>query len=273
MFGVLTVHMGEELSHSRRALLRLRPATGTEYREDLFRMAMFATVQVTLCPGWSDSLRQKRVRAGLQWLRAKGARRVVLPEEWHGLTRELELAPIGAEGALEACGAQAIAEACGSMGLPMGQVCLAVYGRRISHSASMQILTLAKSLRTVRIYGEGNEELRTRLWRSCGIVDRGPMPENAPVVGLLLPGGEARGETLLTVDLSGGTGAGEGLLWTPQPLPPQGVLAKLPLGADPTAFANAFLQAGALQAREIHVSRLDIPDCTQYNKETVEKCF
>ena len=273
MFGVLTVQTAEHLPAGKRAVLRLRSGKGLEYREDLFRTAMFCSVQVTLYAGWRDSLRNKRVREALLLLRAKGVREAVLPAEWQALACKEGIASVSIRPGLEACAAQAVYAACRTLELSPEQVCLAVYGKNISRMAAMQLLTMAKTLRTLRIYGEGNEGLRTQLWRSCGIVDRGPMPENAPVLGLLLQDGDGVGETLLTVDLSGGSGTGEGLLWAPNPLPPQGVLAKLPQGADSGVFAAAFLQAGALQAREIHVSRLDIPAPTQYNKEIVENCF
>ena len=273
MFAVLTVEIQEGLPAGRRAALRLRPAKGLAYREDLFRMAMFCWAKVTLCAGWNEGLQKKRVGEALLQLRAKGTRQVVLPGEWHGSARESGLAPVDCRPALEACGAQAVLEACRGLGLPAGETCLAVYGTRISPAASMQLLTLAKSLRTLRIYGEGNEGLRAQLWRGCGIVDRGPMPENAPVLALLLNGGKQTRQALLTIDLSDGAGEGEGPLWTPRLLLPQGAQAKMPEGAPAAAFTAALLQTGALQAREIHVSRLDIPAPTQYNKEIVENCF
>lgn len=272
MFGILMVGLQEQQPFSRRAALRLRPARGLTCTEGLFRMAMYCTARVELCPGWSGSLQNRRVGSALQWLQSRGVHEAVLPESWQGLAREYDISPIRAAGALEACASQAVLEACRGLGLPAGQVCLAVCGRRISQTAAAQILTLAKNLRTVRIFGEDNENLKARLWRSCGIVDRGPMPEGVPVVGLLLPGGEAPKEAELTVDLTRQDGAGEGLIWSPSLLPPQGALARMPQDADPGAFAAALLRVGAIQAREIRVSRLDIPDCTQYNKETANNC-
>jgi hypothetical protein len=273
MFAVLTVEMEENLPARRRAALRLRPAKGLTWREDLFRMAMFCHAKVTLCAGWREDIHKKRVGEALLQLKARGARQVVLPRKWQDLARTVDLVPVNCRPALEACGVQAVLEACRGLDIPAGEACLAVYGTRLSSVASMQLLTLAKSLRTLRIYGEGNEALRNQLWRGCGIVDRGPMPENAPVLALLLTGGKAPGQAQLTVDLSDGAGEGEGLLWTPQLVLPQGAQAKLPEGASPVAFAAALLQMGALQPREIHVSRLDIPGTTQYNKEIVENCF
>lgn len=267
MFGVLTVYLDHAQPLLGRTALRLRPAKALEYGEDLFRMAMFCRVEVLLCSQWRDGLQQKRVRSALQRLKASGARDVVLPEKWAELARSMDMAPVSAKIALEACAEAAVKEVCRSMNLPFGEICLAVYGRSISQRAGLELLTLAKTVRTIRIYGEGNGELRTQLWRSCGIVDRGPMPEGAPVLGLLLAGGEVQGAPLMIVDLSAGKGSGDGLLWTPTPLLPQGAMSKLPEGADPAAFAAAFLQRGAVRAREIHVSRLDIPECTQYNKE------
>ncbi len=273
MFGVLTVSMQDTLPAGQRAALRLRPAKGLVCGEELFRTAMFCHAKVTLCAGWSEKRQQKRVGEALLQLRAKGCRQVVLPREWREAARMAELTPVEERTALEACGAQAVLEACRGLGLPAGETCLAVYGARISPQASMQLLTLAKALRTLRIYGEGNEHLRNQLWRGCGIVDRGPMPEGVPVLALLLQGGKLQGKPLLTVDLSDGKGAGDGAFWTPRLLLPQGARAKLPEGAAEAAFGAALLQTGALQSREIHVSRLDIPAPTQYNKEIVENCF
>lgn len=273
MFGVLTVSVQENLPAGQRAALRLRPAKGMSCTEDLFRTAMFCHVQVTICAAWSEKRQQKRIGEALLRLRAKNCRQVVLPQEWREAARIAELVPVAARPALEACGAQAVLEACRGLGLPAGETCLAVYGARISPQASMQLLTLAKNLRTLRIYGEGNEPLRHQLWRGCGIVDHGPMPEGAPVLALLLQGGKLQGKPLLTVDLSDGAGDGEEPLWTPRLLLPQGAQAKLPEGASAAVFGAALLQTGALQSREIHVSRLDIPAPTQYNKEIVENCF
>ena len=273
MFGVLTVSVEENLPAGQRAVLRLRPAKGLSCTEDLFRTAMFCHVRVTLCAGWREKRQQKRVGEALLQLRARGCRQVVLSREWREAAKAAELVPVAERAALEACGAQAVLEACRGLDLPAGETCLAVYGRRISPQSAMQLLTLAKSLRTLRIYGEGNEQLRNQLWRGCGIVDRGPMPEGAPVLALLLQGGKLQGQPRLTVDLSDGAGEGEGPLWTPRLLLPQGAYAKMPEGASPAAFGAALLQAGALQSREIHVSWLDIPATTQYNKEIVENCF
>ena len=273
MFGVLTVAVQDALPAGQRAALRLRPAKGLSCTEDLFRTAMFCHVRVTICAGWSEKLQQKRVREALLRLRAKGCRQVVLPREWREAAKAAELVPVAVRTALEACGAQAVLEACRGRNIPAGEACLAVYGTHISPLASMQLLTLAKTLRTLRIYGEGNEQLRNQLWRGCGIVDHGPMPEGAPVLALLLQGGKLQEQPLLTVDLSDGTGEGEGQLWTPQLLLPQGARTKLPEGASEAVFGAALLQTGALQSREIHVSRLDIPAPTQYNKEIVENCF
>lgn len=273
MFGVLTVEMLEDLPAGRRTALRLRPAKGQVYREELFRTAMFCHGNVTLYAGWSEKLQKKRVGEALLQLKARGVRQVVLPRDWWEAARTAQLAPVEERPALEACGAQAVLEACRGLNIPAGETCLAVYGTRISPLASMQLLTLAKALRTLRIYGEGNEPLRAQLWRGCGIVDRGPMPGNAPVLALLLQGGAVQGQPLLTVDLSASAGAREDSFWTPQLLLPQGARAKLPEGASAAAFGAALLQTGALQSREIHVSRLDIPAPTQYNKEIVENCF
>lgn len=270
MFGILTVQQPENLSGIRRATLRLRPGKGTEYGEGLFRTAMFVTATVTLEPGWSDSLRHKRVAAALRYLSGKGVHEAVLPEEWQPLAREYDISPIRTGWALEACASRAVGEACGGLGISPGQAGLAVCGRNLSRTACGEVLTLARSMRTVRIYGEGNEALRAQLWRSCGIVDRGSMPEDTPVLCLRFAGGQARADALLTVDLSGEGAPGEGLVWMPQPLPPAGALGRMPPQVCPAAFAAALLRCGAVQGREIHVSRLDIPAPTQYNKEIVE---
>ena len=273
MFGILTVQQPEELALSKRAALRVRPSVGVQYSEGLFRMAMYRCAQVTLRENWSDRLREKRVERALHGLRASGVQEAVLPEEWNGQARQAGIVPVTRRAALEACATQAVALACEHLGYPMGQVCLAVYGRKISNRAAAQLLTLARAVRTVRVYGEGNEQLRTSLWRSCGIAQQGALPEGIPVVGLLFPGGKAANTGLLTVDFSQQEGTGEGLIWTPQPLPPQGALDKMPPGADAGALAAVLLQKGAIQAREIRVSRLDIPVSTQYNKEIVENCL
>jgi len=273
MFGVLTVELQEHLPAGRRVALRLRSAKAVTYREDLFRTAMFGHVKMILCADWSETRKEKRVTAALLQLKAKGVRHIVLPPMWHSLARELQLVPTDSRCALEACGAQAVLEACRGLHLSARETCLAVYGTKITPIAAMQLLTLAKSLRTLRIYGEGNEQLRGQLWRGCGIVDRGPMPECAPVLALLLSGGKTSGQPLLTIDLSGGAGDGMEECWTPQLILPPGARAKLPEAASAEDFGAALLQAGALQAREIRVSRLDITAPTQYNKEIVENCF
>ena len=273
MFGILTVRQPQDLPAIRRAALRLRPSKGVEYGEGLFRMAMFVTADVTLPAGWSDSLRQKRVSAALRYLAGRGVHEAVLPNEWQDAAREQGISPIGHRWALEACASRAVSEACAAMGISPGQVGLAVCGRNLSRTACGEVLTLARSVRTVRVYGEGNEALRAQLWRGCGIVDRGPMPGDLPVLCLRFAGGQAISGAVLTVDLSGEGEPGEGPVWTPDPLPPAGALGKMPREVCPVAFAAALLRCGAVQGREIHVSRLDIPVPTQYNKEIVENCF
>ena len=273
MFGILTIQQPEELALSRRAALRFRPNTGVQYGDGLFRMAMYCCAQVTLPESWSDRLREKRVERALRCLRTKGVQEAVLPTEWNEKARQTGIVPVRRRAALEACATQAVSLACERLGLAMGQVGLAVYGRSLSPRAAAQLLTLARSVRTVRVYGEDNEQLRISLWRSCGIAQQGALPEGLPVVGLLLPGGAAQKTPLLTVDLSDGEGSGGGMVWQPQPLPPQGALDRMPPGADAGAFAAVLLQKGAIQAREIRVSRLDIPVSTQYNKEIVENCL
>ena len=270
MFGILTVRQPADLAAVKRAALRLCPGKGVEYGEGLFRMAMFVTAAVTLPAGWSDSLREKRVTAALRYLAGRGIHEAVLPQEWQSLARTMGISPIRDRWALEACGARAVSEACAAMGITPGQVGLAVCGRSLSRTACGEVLTLARSMRTVRVYGEGNEALRAQLWRGCGIVDSGPMPEDLPVLCLLFAGGQAWAGALLTVDLRGEGERGTGAVWTPDPLPPAGALGRMPREVCPAAFAAALLRCGAVQGREIHVSRLDIPAPAQYNKEIVE---
>ena len=270
MFGILTVLQPEGLTAAQRVALRLRPGKRIRYGEGLFRMAMFVTATVTLEPGSRDSLQQRRVAAALRYLSGKGVHEAVLPEGWQGLAREYGISPIRTGWALEACAARAVGEACGALGLSPRQVGLAVCGRNLSRTACGEVLTLARSMRTVRVYGEGNEALRCQLWRSCGIVDRGPMPEDLPVLCLLFAGGQAREGVLLTVDLSGEPCQLREAVWVPQPLPPAGALGRMPQEVCPGTFAAALLRCGAVQGREIRVSRLDIPATTQYNKEIVE---
>ena len=272
-FGILTVSRPESLSAGRRAALRLRPGKGIRYGEGLFRTALFVTADVTLPAGWPDSLAEKRVAAALRYLAGQGVQQAVLPERWQPLAREYGLVPIRTGWALEACAARAVSEACSAAGQPLSGVVLAVCGRNLSRTACGEVLTLARSVRTVRVYGEGNESLRAQLWRSCGIVDRGPMPEDVPVLCLRFAGGQAGTDALLTIDLSGEAPPAEGNVWVPQPLPPAGALGRMPPEVCPGAFAAALLRCGAVQGREIRVSRLDIPGPTQYNKEIVENCL
>ena len=270
MFGILTIQQPEALTAGKRAALRLRPGLGAEYSQGIYRMARFCTARVTLCPEWKDSLREKRVSGALARLRERGVYEAVLPPAWYAAARQHGISAVSTGALREACAIQAVAEACRALELPLGQVCLAVYGRRLSPAASMQVLSLAKSVRTVRLCGGDHEELQAKLWRDCGIVDRGPMPENVPVIALCLNGGEPSGSCLMTVDLSEQGGEGEGLWWRPRLLPPEGALARLPADACPEAFAAALFRCGAVQAREIHVSRLDIQSDTQYNKGIVD---
>ena len=71
---------------------------------------------------------------------------------------------------------------------------------------------------------------------------------------------------------AGAAEEGDERVWPPVLLPPEGALAQMPPGLAPDAFAAALFAAGAVRSREIHVSRLDIPECTQYNKETIISC-
>lgn len=270
MFGILTVQPAANCSFRQRIMLRLFPRAGLQVEEGLFRTALFMQVRLTICPTWKASQREKRVSLALRRLRERGIREAILPEEWCALARRWEISPISAGTLRESCALQAVAEACRGIGLPLSAVCLQVWGENISRPAAAQVLSLAKSVRTVRVTGAGNEDLRNALWRSCGIVERGAMPENAPVIFLCLAGGQPEGECLMAVDLTDEGREGEGLWWRPQLLPPEGALPRLPEGVCPEALAAALLRFGAVQAREIRVSRLDIPEDTQYNKGIVD---
>lgn len=274
MFGTLTVRNPEKNTPIVRGNLRLRPAKGLRQGRGLYRMTMFAWAEVTLPDSWKDSLREKRVGTALALLRANGVREAVLPPQWHQLARAWEIRPISCRRALEACAGEAVLEACRGLELPLSEVCLSVCGRAIPAPVHGELLSLARSVRTVRVWGEDNDGLRSKLWRGCGIVDRGAMPRGLPVIGLLLEGGQMPRDALLTVDLtdSGEEEAGE-RIWRPSLIPPAGALAQKPEGVPDDAFAAALFSAGAIRSREIRVSRLDIAKHTQYNKEIVEKCL
>ncbi len=267
MFGTLSIRPPETQSFSRRCALRLRPSSGLELGRGLFRLTIFPWAVLTLPEGWKAELRQKRVTEALIRLRAEGAREVLLPPEWEGLARRLELFPMSRRAALEARAGRAVGECCRTLGLPLSGVGLAVYGKAISQAAHMELLALARAVRTLRIYGEDNDGLRTKLWRGCGIVDRGPMPGGLPVIALRLRGGGVPEGALMTVDLSDEDGQVGDRLWRPSLVPPPGALAQCPPGVPPDRFAAALFTVGALQAREIPVSRLDIAQITPYNKE------
>lgn len=272
MFGTLTVQTPENHSLYARGSLRLRPAKGLHHGRGLYRMTMFAWAQVTLPAGWKDALREKRVRAALELLRAQGVREAALPPEWHALARETGILPVTCRRALEACAGEAVLEACRALNLAPGEVGLSVCGRAIAGPVHAELLSLARVVRTVRVWGEDNDGLRNKLWRGCGIVDRGAMPQGLPVIGLLLEGGRPPEDALLTIDLTDREGAEETFLWRPALVPPSGALAQKPEGVPADAFAAALFATGALRPREIHVSRLDIAKHTQYNKETVNNC-
>ncbi len=266
MFGILTIHSPEEPSLAARCRLRTRPSSGLEQGRGLFRMTIFPWAAVTLSHGWKDTLREKRVCRALCCLQAQGAREVLLPPRWEDLARRQQLIPMDDRTALEACAGAAVHEACRALELPLSGVGLAVYGKAISQAAHMELLALAKSVRTLRIFGEDNDGLRAKLWRGCGIVDWGPMPQGLPVIALRMRGGGESGEALLTVDLTGEDCPGTEKTWQPVLLPPPGAMAQCPPGVPPHRFAAALFTVGALQSREIHVSRLDIAQITPYNK-------
>lgn len=268
MFGTLSVQMADTGAVG----LRLRPGKGLRHGQGLYRMTLFHWAQVTLSDGWKAPLREKRVGAALDVLRAQGIREALLPPEWQGLGREKGILPISCRRALEACAAEAVLEACRGLELAPGQVGLSVCGRCISGPVHSELLSLARVTRTLRVWGEGNDDLRAKLWRGCGIVDRGAMPREVPVIGLLLEGGRPPEDALLVIDLTDGEGACLPGHWRPELVPPAGALAQKPEGVTDTAFAAALFSAGALRSREIHVSRLDITKYTQYNKETAKNC-
>ena len=273
MFGTLTVHTPETCSAAARSALRLRPAKGLRHGRGLYRMTMFAWAEVTLPAGWKDALREKRVKAALELLRAQGVQEAVLPQEWQGLAREVGLFPVTCRHALEACAGEAVLEACRALDLTPGETGLVVCGRAIGRPVHAELLSLARVMRTVRVWGEDNDGLRAKLWRGCGIVDRGPMPQGLPVIGLRLEGGSLPEGAQLTVDLTDGAGEAGASVWRPGLVPPVGALAQKPEGVPDDLFAAALFKAGTLRPREIHVSRLDIPKHAQYNKEIVENCF
>ncbi len=267
MFGTLTIQTEESVPLSRRCALRLRPASGLTVGRGLYRMTLFRWAQVTLCSSWKEGMQQKRVGEALVRLRAEGVSEVLLPREWEGLARQQGLVPMSTRSALEACAADGVFQACQALGLPLSGVGLAVYGKAIPAAAHMELLSLARSVRTMRIYGEDNDSLRAKLWRGCGIVDRGPMPQGVPVIGLVFHGGGQPEGCLLVLDLTGEEEPCAPGRYRPRLVPPEGALAQCPPGVPAHRFAAALFTVGALRAREIHVSRLDIADFTPYNKE------
>ncbi len=263
MFGTLTIHTPDSCPFA----LRLRPKAGLEQGRGLFRMTLFPWVRLTLSPHWKEPLCRRRVGEALARLQAQGVREVLLPREWEPLARERGLVPMQDRAALEARAGEALRQAAAALGLPLSQLGLAVYGRAISPAAHMELLSLARSVRTLRVRGQDNEGLRATLWRGCGIVDRGPMPRGLPVIALRFAGaGETGDEALLTIDLTGEGGEPAPNTWRPDLLLPPGALAQCPPGVPPARLAAAFFTVGALQAREIPVSRLDIDQITPYNK-------
>lgn len=273
MFGCLTVQRRPGLSGAERAALRLRPAKGLRRGGGLYRTSLFRWTEVTLPEEWRPALAERRVLAALEALRAEGVCRTAAPPEWRGAVLRAGLLPLEENSALEACAAQAVDEGCRALGLPPEEAGLAVCGRGISGPVQDQVLALGRRMRTVRVWGGENRELRARLWRDCGIVDRGPMPQGTPVIVLLLREGTPPPEAALVIDLSeNGAETLPQEAWRPDLLPPPGALKLLPPGLTPRSFAAALLDAGAIQAREIRVSRLDIGKRAQYNKETGNNC-
>ena len=155
-----------------------------------------------------------------------------------------------------------------ALGLELRQVCLLVCGSQISQEGQMQLLSLAVTAGAVRLQEPRCEALRSRLWRSCGVVPEGAVPPGLTPVALLFPGGQPP-RAALTADLTGEGTCESGLFWRPGLLPPEGAMASLPQNADPAGFAAILWRCGAIQAREIRVPHLDIRPAAPYNNELV----
>lgn len=263
MFGILRIVSPQQPSFGERVKLRMRSGKGMRWEKTLFRMAMFTVMEVSLSPRWRDSLRKKRVAAGLRRLKAMGAEQVILPEEWEELARALELEPVLARSALEDCASQAVLEACRGLNLAPEAVCLEVWSGPVSHKMFMQLLTLSRAVGEIRLHCPGSGELSRRL-ASVREAGREPLSGGLPLT-LRLAGGKPPAGPFV-VDLSGEAAQGE-VSWVPRLLPPDGALARLPADVDAGAFAAALLGCGALQGREIHILPLDIQENAPYNKK------
>lgn len=266
MFGVLTV-IKEPWNWARAAGSRLQPGAGISFHGGQFRMAMFRQIQLRI-PEDRPELARQRVLRGLTWLRQQKVSPVLVPEEYETQALACGLEPVRREPALQACAGQIAEQAARALGLELRQVCLLVCGSQISQEGQMQLLSLAVTAGAVRLQEPRCEALRSRLWRSCGVVPEGAVPPGLTPVALLFPGGQPP-RAALTADLTGEGTCESGLFWRPGLLPPEGAMASLPQNADPAGFAAILWRCGAIQAREIRVPHLDIRPAAPYNNELV----
>lgn len=230
-------------------------------------MAMFRQIQLRI-PEDRPELARQRVLRGLTWLRQQKVSPVLVPEEYEAQALACGLEPVRREPALQACAGQIAEQAARALGLELRQVCLLVCGSQISQEGQMQLLSLAVTAGAVRLQEPRCEALRSRLWRSCGVVPEGAVPPGLTPVALLFPGGQPP-RAALTADLTGEGTCESGLFWRPGLLPPEGAMASLPQNADPAGFAAILWRCGAIQAREIRVPHLDIRPAAPYNNELV----
>ncbi len=249
-----------------RSGLRLRPGSGLEQGRDVWRMAIFLWVRTVVCDRWSEEVQCRRVTEGLRRLKAGGVCRVAAPARWQPLARQLGLTPVDTVCALHSCAGAAVREACRALDLSARRTGLLVCGSAAAGPVHSELLALGRSMGALRLRGEGNGELLCKLCRA-GVSAAGDIPGDMPVIALLLPGGEVPEGVCLTVDLRGEPGERPAGCWQPDLLPPPGAMPHLPAGVDAGDFAAALLAEGCLRPREIRVSRLDIAQHTQYNKE------
>ena len=265
MFGVLTVFR-LRLPFFRRLWLRLFPARGLSLSLSSYRMASWRTARLELPEGLRPAVEAARVRRALLELRAAGVRRLVAPAEYHALAQALGLAPVQAGPALRSCAARAMTECCRAAGLDPENVCVLVCADVIDRPCSDQLLTLARSVRTLRLLcPDPMPILRGRLLAARGIAAEGPPPEDAVPAALVLSGAPPR-SAAIAVDLSGGQADWPMPVYRPRALLPAEVRIHMPEGAEEGAFLAALCLCGGLTAREIG---LDIPEPTPYNKESL----
>lgn len=264
MFGILTTRQ-EHWSHARAAGFRLQPGTGFSYGRGQFRMAMFCHVQVSIPETGHTGLTRQRLLHGLDWLRQKKAAPVLVPETLRQQALEWGLEPVCRKAALEACASQAAVQAAAALGLSLRQVCLCVCGDPLSELAQTQLLSLAFSAGALRLCGPATHSaLRSRLWRSCGVVPEGPIPADLTPITLLFSGGQPL-SSALTVDFTDEDNRKDARFWHPSLLPPEGAVSVMPENTDPESFAAILWQCGAIPAREIRVMHLDIRPADPYN--------